>query len=119
MFLTTGINDKKVNVALSLDQKEAFDTVDHEILISKLESYGMHGDAKKWSGSYLSDRYQYCSLNGCRSTAKRVTCGIPQGSCPGPFYSLLLRSACASSHLYGSQLRFVWLDYMQMRINHQ
>ena len=52
-------------------------------IYSMLESYGVPGDAKKWFVSYLSDRYQYCSLNGCRSTAKRVTCGIPQGSCLG------------------------------------
>ena len=83
------INDKKVNIALFLDLKKAFDTVDHEILISQLESYGVHGDAKKWFVSYLSDRYQYCSLNGCRSTAKRVTCGIPQGSCLGPLLFII------------------------------
>ena len=68
------MNDKKVNIALFLDLKKAFDTGDHEILISKLESYGVHGDVNKWFVSYLSDRYQYCSFNGCRSTAKRVTC---------------------------------------------
>ena len=67
------INEKKVNIALFLDLKKAFDTVDHEILISKLESYGMQDNGKKWFVSYLSNRYQYCSLNGCRSTAKRVT----------------------------------------------
>ena len=39
--------------------------------------------------SYLSDRYQYCSLNGCRSTAKKVTCGIPQGSCLSPLLFII------------------------------
>ena len=83
------INDKKVNIALFLDLKKAFDTVDHEILISKLERYGVHGVAGKRFTSYLNDRYQYCSLNGCRSTAKRVTWGIPQGSCLGPLLFII------------------------------
>ena len=83
------INDKEVNIALFLDLKKAFDTVDDEILINKLESYDVHGDARKWFVSYLSDRYQYCSLNRRRSTAKRITCGIPQDSCLGPLLFII------------------------------
>ena len=83
------INEKKVNIALFLDLKKAFDMVDHEILISKLDSYGVQGDAKKWFVSYLNNRYQYCSLDGCRSTAKMITCGIPQGSCLGPLLFII------------------------------
>ena len=83
------INEKKVNIALFLDLKKGFDTVDHEILISKLDSYGVQGDAKEWFVSYLNNRYQYCSLDGYRSTAKMITCGIPQGSCLGPLLFII------------------------------
>ena len=72
-----------------LDLKKAFDTVDHELLICKLESYGVQDDAEKWFNSYLSNRYQHCSLYGCRSTAKNVNCGIPQGSCLGPLLFII------------------------------
>ena len=78
MFLTSMnineiINEKKTNIVLFLDLKKAFGTVDHKKLTSKLESYGVQGDAGKWFNSYLGNCYQYCSLYGCISTAKKGT----------------------------------------------
>ena len=43
------------------------DTVYHEILLRKLERYGVHGNAQIWVGSYLTNRKQYFSLNGVSS----------------------------------------------------
>ena len=66
------------------DIKKAFDTVDHEILLCKLNKYGISGVELSWLKSYLSDRKQSCFLNGESSSFKFVECGIPQGSCLGP-----------------------------------
>ena len=87
-YLYESINEKKVNIALFGSEK-AFDTVNRVVLISELESYGVQCDSKKWFMSYLNNGCSYCSLNGCRCAAERVTCGIPQGACLGPFLFII------------------------------
>ena len=72
------------NGVVFFDIKKAFDTVDHEILICKLNKYGISGVELSWFKSYLSDRKQNCFLNGESSSFKFVECEIPQGSCLGP-----------------------------------
>ena len=67
-----------------LDLQKAFDTVDHEILCSKLEAWGIHFDSVKWFKSHLSNRRQVVSVNQIRSNPMDVTCGVPQGSILGP-----------------------------------
>ena len=69
-----------------IDLKKAFDTVNHAILLNKLEQYGIRKSALAWFKSYLSDRKQYVHLNGTDSEMKCVTCGVPQGSVPCFFY---------------------------------
>ena len=69
-----------INGVLFLDLKKAFDTVDHNILISKLMTYGIKGKAHKWFQSYLEKRQQTCKINKKMSDKRTITCGVPQGT---------------------------------------
>lgn len=60
--------------------KRAFDTVDHDINVKKLNAIGVRGIAGERFASYMSNRKQYCSLGDKKSTESLVTCGIPQGT---------------------------------------
>ncbi|MBY0580283.1 MAG: reverse transcriptase family protein, partial [Rickettsiales bacterium] len=72
-----------------VDFQKAFDTVDHEILLSKLNYYGVRGISLQWFKSYLSDRQQFVTLNGISSDIKKVSIGIPQGSILGPLLFII------------------------------
>ena len=83
------IDQRNVNAVVFPDLKKAFDTVDHNILISKLSAYGIRGTSIKWFKSYLSERNQKCFLNGSLSSNRVLSCGIPQGTILGPLLFLL------------------------------
>ena len=77
------------NIAVLLDLKKAFDTVNHEILLCKFERYGFDYKALDLLKNYLTDRTQRCQLNGMLSDQRRMTCGIPQGSILGPLLFII------------------------------
>ena len=83
------IDNKKYGCGIFIDLRKAFGTVNHEILLRKLEHYGIRGMAQNWFKSYLTNRKQYVSLNGESSELKQIACGVPQGSCLGPLLFLL------------------------------
>ena len=73
-----------------IDLRKAFDTVNHGILLKKLEHYGMRDNMLDWFQSYLSDRKQYVDINGKSSDfILDITCGVPQGSVLGPLLFLI------------------------------
>ena len=83
------IDNGKFGCGIFIDLKKAFDTVNHKILLSKLEHYGVRGNILKWFESYLTDRKQYVFYNGISSTTKSLSCGVPQGSVLGPLLFLI------------------------------
>ena len=71
------------NLVVLLDLKKVFDTVNHEILLHKLQMYGFEIKALNFMRDYLTNRTQRCQLNA------EVTCGIPQGSILGPLLFII------------------------------
>jgi hypothetical protein len=88
-------NNKKLAVSgIFCDLTEAFDTVNHHLLIIKLKHYGIIGKSGDSIKSYLSNRYQRVFINSWYSSNKvsrweQVKHGVPQGSIPGPLLFLL------------------------------
>ena len=72
-----------------VDLKKAFHTVDHKILCRKLDLYGVHQRELSRFKSYLSDRKQFCRVNGIDSTLGNIEVGVPQGSYLGPLFFLI------------------------------
>ena len=72
-----------------IDFKKAFDTVDHSILVSKLEHLGVRGPSLELIKSYFRNRRQYVVFNGAESSQHEITVGVPQGSILGPLFFLL------------------------------
>ena len=83
------LDEKNYVIGIFIDFKKAFDTVDHEILLRKLDCFGIRGRANMFFRSYLTNRRQVTIANGVQSDIDIVKCGVPQGSVLGPLFFLL------------------------------
>ena len=79
------INKNNYTALMFIDLKKAFDTVNCDILLNKLEHYGVRGVMLSLFSSFLHDRSQYVSINNSISCKQNISCGVPQGSVLGPF----------------------------------
>ena len=88
-MIKLSIDKGKFGCGIFIDLRKAFDTVNHEILLMKLEHYGIRDNVLNWFHSYLSNRKQYVSINGESSEPLEINCGVLQGSVLGPLLFLL------------------------------
>ena len=77
------------NLVIFLDLQKAFNTVNHVLLLGKIEPCGIRDDALNLLASYLADRKQTCQVNGKQSGLRSISCEIPQGSILGPLFFLV------------------------------
>ena len=87
--IQTNMNKKLFSCGVFIDLKKAFDTVDHNILLNKLNYYGFRGIVNDWFSSYLKNRTQTTQVGQNISNNVEVSCGVPQGSVLGPLLFLL------------------------------
>ena len=83
-FTYENINDNKHTALMLLDLKKALDTVNHVILLRKLQHYGIRGAANNLFASFPTNRFQLVSVSNVRSNYMPIACGVPQGSVLGP-----------------------------------
>ena len=82
-------NENKFTLGVFIDLSKAFDTVDHDILLTKLKFYGIHNMNHKWFRSYLTSRKQFIECDKTKTKTNIITCGVPQGSILGPLLFLI------------------------------
>ena len=87
--IATDIDQNKISIGVFLDLSKAFDTLNRDILFSKLENYGIRGVALNWIKSYFQNRKQYVQYHNVTSSHLITQCGVPQGSILGPLFFIL------------------------------
>ena len=114
------LDDNEFACGVFLDLKKVFDTVKHDVLLKKIEHYGVRGHALKWFTSNLSERKQYTSVNNINSHINDLSYGVPQGSVLGPLLFLIyindLNSAVKFSYIrYFADDRNILYRHMSLR----
>ena len=95
--INLNIDNGKVTALTLLDLSAAFDTIDHDILITRLSTwYGISGTALSWFTSYLTDRRQAIKIGNCFSDMLPTSCGVPRGSVLGPLLFTLYTTPLSS-----------------------
>jgi hypothetical protein len=87
--VANAVDNNETTIGIFLDLSKAFDTINHDILLYKLEHYGFRGVVLQWFESYLNNRKQFVRYQMRDSDKKIIKCGVPQGSILGPLLFIL------------------------------
>jgi len=87
--ILTEMDNGKIPICIFLDLSKAFDTLDHNILLNKLNYYGVKNTASNLLSSYLTNREQYVDFDGTESSILKISTGVPQGSILGPLLFII------------------------------
>mgnify|MGYP002279559993 CR=1 FL=1 len=123
--ITQSLANKEYVIGIFMDLSKAFDTLDHKILLYKLERYGIRGTPLAWIKDYLNNRKQYVQFDSVKSHVLDLTCGVPQGSILGPLFflvyinDLIYASNVASYILFADDTNLIWfvlliLNYLKL-----
>ena len=117
------LDDRNIGYGVFVDFQKAYDTVDHQILLAKLNHYGIHGVSNDWFKSYLSNCNQHVSINGFDSGLTSINCGVPQGSVLGPLlFSLYINDLnqaikFCKVHLFADDTNLLYLSNSIKKLN--
>ena len=109
------MDEGKLSVLVLLDLSAAFDTIDHGILLHRLQHvFGFQGTVLSWFRSYLTKRFQIVSTQGIHSDQIELCCGVPQGSVLGPILFILYTQPLTSVILKHPVSHKLFVDDMQV-----
>ena len=101
-----GFDKSEYTLGTFLDLSKAFDTINHKILLEKLEWYGIRGNSLDWFHSYISNRKQFVQYNQSISHIETMPCGVPQGSVLGPLLFIIYTNDLPNCLQYSKAILF-------------